>query len=517
MSHSRERADQLITWFRSYAERRLNSRLMDERRSLPPSLVLDLGNQGFLGLQVGQDQGGLALDTCDLVRVLAQVAAVDITLALLLGIHNGLGLRPLQHFAAPGLQDKWLRALATGRGLAAFALTEPGAGSNPQALAATARQVPGGWEVDAHKCWIGLGAWASVLIVFARAIDAQGKTLGTLALLVESDNPGLSMGAEALTMGVRGIVQNEVYLSAAFVPDSHVLGKPGGGLGVAQDAMMHSRLGIASVCVGGLKRAAQLMARYAARRTIGTGLLLENAVTLEALGEVICQVDAADALVTRVAAWVDSGALVPPEAYLVCKTACPELLYDALDRLAQVLGGRGYIESNGVPQMLRDARLLRIFEGPTEPLLMHLGTLALGRPKGLARLIGEGFGAPLLAIEVATALQGLETAYAALPFADGDRRSQWGDYQAGRVASAAVLLAALPETSDKASLASSRKRYERTLADALAWQGPLPEAQSLLARAASFAQDIGNLEQTLPGEDFALDALLRREWPGEGV
>jgi hypothetical protein len=298
------------------------------------------------------------------------------------------------------------------------------------------------------------------------------------------------------------------------VPDSHVLGKVGGGMAVAQDAMMHSRLGIASVCVGALKRAAQLMARYAARRPIGTGLLLDNAVTLETLQEVVCQAEVAGALVAKVAALVDSGKPVPQEAYLVCKTACPELLYHALDRLAQVLGGRGYIESNGVPQLLRDARLLRVFEGPTEPLLMHLGTLALGRPKGLRHLIGELFEAPALADEVASALLALEARYTALPFPDAERQSQWGDYQAGCVASAAVLLAALDNDAEPVIKASARRRYDEARERALAWQGPLAGAKELLEHIAGFAVDIGDLEQSAVGEDHTLDVLLRRDYPG---
>ena len=217
---SSARADAAIAWLRDYAARRLDSRLADERRSLAPHVLLDFGARGLLGLQAPRACGGLALATGDLVRVMAQLAAIDLTLVTLVGVHNGLGLRPLLRFAPEPLRAHWLPALASGRQLAAFALSEPQAGSNPRAIGTRAERVDGGWRLDGEKHLIGLASWAGVLTVFARAFDTAGRALGTVALLVPADAPGLRLGPEALTMGMRAMPQSAVHFAGVFVPDA---------------------------------------------------------------------------------------------------------------------------------------------------------------------------------------------------------------------------------------------------------------------------------------------------------
>jgi acyl-CoA synthetase (AMP-forming)/AMP-acid ligase II/alkylation response protein AidB-like acyl-CoA dehydrogenase/acyl carrier protein len=503
---SRARADALIGWLRQYAPRRINSRLMDERRSVAPHLILDLGNQGFFGLQAPAEHGGCALATTDLVRVLGQLAALDLTLATIVGVHNGLGLRPLLRFGAPALRQRLLPRLAAGRELAAYALTEPGAGSNPRAMRARAQRCPGGWRVSAEKHLIGLASWAGWITLLAKAVDEAGTALGAIALLVPEDAAGLVQGPEALTMGMRAMVQNTVLLDGVFVPDAQVLLAPGEGMRVARDAMGFSRLGIGALCVGAMKRCAQLMARYAARREIGTGNLLENPVTRARLHELACAIDATEALVQAIAAALDAQAPLPQEACLACKCAAAELLWEAADRLVQMLGGRGYLENNVAPQLLRDARVLRVLEGPTEALYAHLGATLAVPGNGAAVFIGQALGGSRLAAELA--------AIASAPRASDAGR----DYRLGELCTWAMLLAAAERQAAQAgaqgrrgaaAAAWARARFH-ALAAALREPGaaPLP-ASELLERVAGFAADIGDLEQALPGEAQELDALLR--------
>src|SRR5690606_4192512 len=129
---SRARADELIAWLRDYADTRINSLLMDERRSIPPYIVLDFGNQGILGLQAPRALGGAGLTYRDTLRVAVQMGAIDINLSSFIGVHNALGLRPIMHYGTAAMHANVLPRLASGRELVAFAFTEPGAGSNPR-------------------------------------------------------------------------------------------------------------------------------------------------------------------------------------------------------------------------------------------------------------------------------------------------------------------------------------------------------------------------------------------------
>jgi acyl-CoA synthetase (AMP-forming)/AMP-acid ligase II/alkylation response protein AidB-like acyl-CoA dehydrogenase len=441
---SRSTADQMIAWLRRYAQRRLNSRLIDERRTIPPYVVLDLGNAGFFGLQVPRSFGGKNLDTVDLMRVLEQLAAVDMTIATMVGVHNGLGLRPLLRFGADVQRERLLPQLASGRQLAAFALTEPAAGSNPMALRASAVKVPGGWRVCAEKQWIGLASWAGLTTVFAKASTAEGAPLGMISLLVDADNDGLVQGPESLTMGMRGMVQNTLFLDNAFVPDDAVLLAPGEGMEAAHDAMLFSRLGIGAICVGAMKRCAQLIARYASRRMVATGLLAENAVSRVRMQELAAAIQASEALVYAIAEQVDAGNPPGAEAYIACKAAATEALGEAADLLVQMLGGRGYIDTNEAPQILRDARVLRILEGPTETLYAHLGA-ALAKPDGGGRaFLKDALARPALCAELDAALARVASLAEGAQRLFGSKTAarQWTDYKLGELSASAFLLGA---------------------------------------------------------------------------
>lgn len=521
---SRATADAMIGWFRQYAARRLNSRVIDERRTIPPYVVLDLGNHGFFGLQIPASFGGKELETVDLMRVMEQLAAVDLTVATLVGVHNGLGVRPILTAGSLAIREQLLPSLAAGRQLAAFALTEPDAGSNPLAIRASATRTPGGWRVTGEKQWIGLGSWAGVTTVFAKAIDPAGGPLGIVALLVAEDNAGLSQGPESLTMGMRGMVQNTLLLRDAFVADEHVLLSPGEGMEIGRDAMLYSRLGIGAMCVGAMKRCAQLMGRYASRREIASGRLAEHAVTVARLHALTASIAAVEALVYAVAARLDAGEAVPVEAYIACKTCGSELLGDAADMLVQMLGGRGYIESNAAPQILRDARVLRILEGPTETLYSHLGASLVQHKCAAADFIGVALGCPELAADLIAMVASLKTAAAQRGqlFATPAALAQWLDYRTGELAAFAFLQAAArhrgrgaADQEQAAQAVSWAQQRYTALAHAifadLAGQPLYRASAALLRQIDAYTGAIGDVEQALPGENHRLDPVLRRD------
>lgn len=376
----RERVDRILRWLQEYTSTRVNARLVDERRCIPPNVVLDFGNKGLLGMFLSQDYGGLDFTQLEAKLVIERLASIDLTLALFVGLNNTLGIRPIQKYGSPSLTAELLPRLGSGRELAAFALTESGAGSNPRAMSSTAVADAAGWRLHGKKIWSGSSAWAGILTVFAQTQDKNGKALGISSFCVRQGVQGLRMGDEALTMGVRGMVQNDILMEGVHVSPDAVLGEIGKGLTVAQDAMSAARSGIGAICIGAMKRCLQLMCRYSERRVISTGRLIDNPITRLRVSALSAELMALDALVTAVAEACDSGRDVPAEVTCACKVCGSELLWKSVDGLMQLLGGRGYTENNRVSQMLRDARLLRIFEGPTETLECFIGSSAMHSP-----------------------------------------------------------------------------------------------------------------------------------------
>ena len=503
------RVRELCAWLRDYAATRLRSQLMDERRCMPPYVVMDLGNRGVLGLLASPAYGGGGLTQAEVLAVFEQLGAIDLTLAVFVGIHNGLGIRPIERFGSDALGAELVPQLASGRILGAFAMTEPAAGSNARNIEAQAIAHGDGWLLRGTKLWVGNGSWAGVINVVARRPPADGG--GMCAFAVRARTRGLRMGPEALTTGMRAIVQNALVLDDVPVTHADLLGAPGDGFAVADDMFAIARLGISAIALGGLRRCAQLAYRFASRRTLNTGLHLANARTREVLAEMLAASSAASRLLAHTAARCD-GLAPPPHLAAICKAIVPELLGEVADAATQLLGGRGYIETNELPRLVRDARLLRIFEGPTELLAMHLGSAILGNALPLAELFA-GLDAPHARARIERWTQ---TFAAALDGKAGDERVVVGQQvklAIGEVAASGLLAAAAEPSGDALAARWSLARLEaRAAALARTIESPLLLAPDALARAIADLRDaIGDVEQTLPGEDHALDPMLHLE------
>jgi alkylation response protein AidB-like acyl-CoA dehydrogenase len=313
---SKKTADRFIAWLRDYAGARINSRLIDERRSIPPQIVLDFGNHGLFGLRAPKHYGGCELSYCDSARVLQQLGGIDLTLATLVSSH-ALGLYAIQKYGRSALRDQLLAQLASGRELSAFAMTEPQAGSHPLAMKTQARATASGdWILSGEKYLIDSGSWASTIVVFARTAEKSNSSVNLSAFAIRQGTPGLSIGGELLTMGLRGMVQNVLTLRDVRVDADSLLGAAGAGLAISQDALSVGRLNLAAKCVGGMKRCLQLMHRFAGRRSVATGMLFDNPVTQSRTVELACAVSVVESLVAKISRALDKDEPVPVEAFL---------------------------------------------------------------------------------------------------------------------------------------------------------------------------------------------------------
>ena len=505
-----DQADRLVQWLRDFSRRRMNSQLMDQRRMVSPHVLLEFGNQGLFGLQIPAQYGGLELRTTDLLRVIEQLAAIDPSLATLVFLSNTNGLRPIVNFGSPAVQARLLPDLAAGRQLAAFALSEPVAGANIGAIETVAtRQSGGGWQLRGDKRWNG-SAWASWVTVIAREANPDGAREGFSAFLVPTDRPGVRIGEEALTVGLRSIVQNRLHFDGVGLTADDLLGAGGDGLRVANDALAVGRLCVGAVSLGAVKRAFQLLDRYAHRRRIATGYISEHPYTISIYQQACVQLASLETLLRQIAPLADTGTADLDWLAMVVKVLASEYLNDFVGRAVQLLGGRGFMENNEVGRIFRDAKSLTIGEGPNESLLGYLGQAAQ-RPRIEAWL--SSLGASAVREQLAKTAVEISARTRSLPRLTPAQREQWASHLTGQVVLAAVRQALTnadrdtPEYVREWASAEMRAGAAQALRAAEAGPGPL-ERSELESQFARIRAAIGDLQQALPGEDTELDPEL---------
>lgn len=522
-TNSKKIADNLITWIRDYASKNIDSLQIDEQGSFPPHIFLDLGNQGFFGIHISEQYGGLELTTFDILRIIEQVAAIDLTLALVL-IESIQGAHTLEKYATNSMKHLYLKQVANGRIFTAGAMTESDAGSNPRAMKSTAKyNQENQWVLQGSKRWVGMGFSANLIAVYVNQFDAENNWQGMSGFLIPKDIEGLQIGPESMTMGIRGFSKNTIYMTDVKVSTEHLLGKEGGGMEIAQDNMMYIRLCLAAACIGAKKRCLQLMYCYAKQRMIATGCLLDNPVTLVRLSEITATVNTLDNFVYLIARFYDKNStIVPEEALVISKVLCSESLGWVTDCLVQMLGARGYEEASGISKLYRDARAFRIFEGPTEALNMYIGSRALEKNITLEFFICNILKQKKIYNEMNSIINKIKKYYFdekkdlfEKPFA----LNYWIQASVGEIISYGLVLAvtqySLSENKSEdlqRSLIWIRKRYDEIIQKTKNFscgEAVLLEANQIEKYITSYTNTIGNIEQLRQYRNVQVDLLLK--------
>jgi alkylation response protein AidB-like acyl-CoA dehydrogenase len=518
---SQQRTNNILEWLRDYSTKRMNSRLMDERRCVPPYIMMDLGNHGILGMQIEETYGGLALNYQDCIRVLEQIAAIDLSLATIVFLNNSNGIRPIQYYSNNSIRDEFLPKLATGRQLASFGLTEPIAGANIAGIQAQAiPQGEGKWKIRGMKRWNASG-WTGVMSVFVRLMGENNKLGGISGFVVPQDSEGVIIGPEVLTMGVRSIVQNSIYFDNVNVTENQILGELGKGIEIIDDTFLVGRLYTATVGLGAMKRCTQLMLRYASRREVSTGLLLNSPLTLSYLSELTVKITVLDSLLKISANILDQEKKLPFEVAMAVKIFSSEECVKAANNLIQLLGGRGYMEQNIAPQILRDAKLLTVGEGPNESLNLYIGRSAT-YTNNIYQFLSEIWGQETIAKELKQAVEEIKDYYLQdqANFQDKSASMTYTYFMVGNVTITAILYAAINYANQlKPSLELSRALQwtQLNFADSITNALNQSKQQSMWLTSNqvteminSYQNSIADLEQTLAGVEENLDPLLSK-------
>ena len=349
-----------------FAEERLapNSRKWEAAKAVDPAVLREMGQLGFMGMTVPEAYNGAGLDYVSYALALMEIAAGDGAVSTIMSVNNAPVCAILQSTASEALREQYLKPLAAGEMIGAFALTEPQAGSDAANLQTRATRTDGGYEITGTKQFITSGKIAGAVIVFAVTDAAAGKR-GISAFLVPAGTPGMSVASLEHKMGQEASDTAQLSFEDAVVPADHLIGNEGDGYRIALANLEVGRIGIAAQCVGMARAALDHALAYAKERTaFGKSISNHQAVAFR-LADMATQLHAATTMVLEAAALRDAGRPCLKEACmakLFASEAAERICSDAI----QIFGGYGYSRELPVEKIYRDVRVAQIYEGTSD-------------------------------------------------------------------------------------------------------------------------------------------------------
>ena len=373
---SEERA--LAQTVKEFIDNRVEPRMreIEAQNHIPEELLAEAAALGLYGISIPEEYGGSGLSRFSRVLVHQMLGRSGFGFAGALAAHTGIGSDSLVSIGTAEQKRRYLPRMATGELRAAFALTEPGAGSDAGGVRTIARKQGDRYYVNGVKHFISGGSRAGLITVVARTGDEQSKDLSVF--LVEPSFPGFRVGALYDTMGSRGQPVAELIFEDCEVPEENRLGAEGKGWLAATQTLNGARPLVAARCVGACERLIEISTDYAkARKQFGRAIGEFQAIQFM-LADMATRTEAARWLTYHAATLADQGR-VTPEAVSMAKLFASEALAFAADTAIQIQGGTGYITGNPVERFYRDARVTRIYEGTSEIQRLIIGKAMLRR------------------------------------------------------------------------------------------------------------------------------------------
>ena len=347
----------------------------DREAHQPEEFVQALRELGLFGLIIPEEFGGLGLSNAAYARVLSQTSGHDSSVSLTIGAHSSIGMKGLLLYGNDEQKARYLPRLASGEMIAAFCLTEPGAGSDAAAIRTAAkRNADDSWTLNGEKIWITNGGIADFYTVFARTDGPEGKIT---AFMVEAAWPGVSHGPHEDKMGIRASSTTSVAFSDVRVPAENVLGEVGKGFKVAMGILNNGRTGLGGGAVGGMKALIRRSVAYATERKQFERPIAEFGLVREKIAQMTVDCFAAESAVWMVAHYIDSGCSDYSTEAAITKVFASEAMQRTAYEALQIAGGNGYMRELPYEQYTRDARILPIFEGANEILRLFIALSAL--------------------------------------------------------------------------------------------------------------------------------------------
>jgi alkylation response protein AidB-like acyl-CoA dehydrogenase len=344
-----------------------NAAQWDRDAHFPVSVAHKMGELGFLGMLIPEKYDGLGLDTTSYLLALEEIAAADASTAVLMSVHNSLPTQMLLNFGSDAQRERYLKPMARGEKIGAFALSEPEAGSDASSLRCQAVRDGDSWVLTGTKSWVTSGTFADVIMVMARtdSPDARRGSKGISAFIVTPDLPGFHVGKKEEKMGLRASPTVQLNLDGLRVPAENLLGEEGQGFIYAMRSLDNGRLGIAAQAIGIARAALEASLDYAAeRKQFKTPIKDFQAIQFK-LADMAARITSARALLHATAAAKDRGEVITQYGSM-SKLLASETAMWVTTQAVQIFGGYGYVKEYPVERLFRDAKITEIYEGTSE-------------------------------------------------------------------------------------------------------------------------------------------------------
>ncbi|MGW7008568.1 acyl-CoA dehydrogenase family protein [Streptomyces sp. NPDC054933] len=348
----------------------------DRAESVDRGIVKKLGDLGFLGLTIPEEHGGSGGDHLAYCLVTEELGRGDSSVRGIVSVSLGLVAKSIAAWGSEAQKREWLPRLCSGEAVGCFGLTEPGTGSDAANLITRAVRDGDGYVITGSKMFITNGTWADVVLLFART-GAEPGHKGISAFLVPTDTPGLERREIHGKLGLRGQATAEIVLDGARVPATAMIAPEGKGFSVAMSALAKGRMSVAAGCVGIAQACLDAAVGYAGQREQFGTPIAHHQLVQELIADIAVDVAAARLLTWQVADHIDRGLPFATESS-IAKLYASEAAVRCANNALQVFGGYGYIDEYPVGKLLRDARVMTLYEGTTQIHKLLIGRTLTG-------------------------------------------------------------------------------------------------------------------------------------------
>lgn len=349
----------------------------DEKETFPHEAIRKLGELGFMGVTVEEKYGGSGLDMISYAIAVEELARVDASASIVVSVQNSLVCYPLELFTTEEQKMRFLKPLASGEKLGAFALTEPGSGSDAGDMKTTAVRDGDGYILNGSKNFITTGKNCHFMLVFC-VTDAEKGSRGTSAFLLEKGMPGFNVGKKEVKLGIRSSDTVSISFEDCRVPHDHMIGEEGMGFKIALTALNSGRIGVAAQALGIAQASFEQSVKYSKERYQFNKPIAKFQATQFKIARMATEIETARLLLYSAANRKDRKLSFIKEAAMA-KLYCSEVAVRTSLEAVQIHGGYGYVKEYPVERYMRDSKITTIYEGTNEMMHLIIADSVIGR------------------------------------------------------------------------------------------------------------------------------------------